>query len=1295
MKTIQLISKKATFIAFSIVLFIYQQEIKAQTEDSQTSIIGKVLCGYQGWFNTQGDGSNRGWNHYKGSNGLFEPGTATIDFWPDMSEADADEKYATAFTKIDGSAATVFSSANTKTVNRHFKWMNDYGIDGVFFQQFATNLKSTSSNAYINDKKVLDNIITSAKDNNNRLVSVMFDISRANISVENAPGTMVEDIKAYWRLLVDEHGLNDNTNKHLVTYKQKPIVAIWGVGFSREDKYTLDDVQDLIDYFKDDPTYGGCSVLLGVPRSWRTLNNDAVNDTQLHEVIKFADIVHPWTVGRYTNLTSADAHKNIIAADKAWCDTENLLYMPVVFPGFSWQNLKKDQIIATQSTDTPPDLNSIPRLKGDFLWRQFYNAIDEGAETLYVAMFDEMDEGTCIFKVDNNPPSSNLTQFTNYEGLPSDYYLWLTGEAGKKLRDPLTLSLTKPAYLYTYYVSANGDGSDGLTEATAFTTINQAVTAAADNDNTTIIIVGALNHTGTVGISTSLSFKGQSGAIVTATDTARMFDITAGGRTVSFEGITFQNADTSSGGAVINLTTDSDLTITNCVFKNNTSSGDGGAILASGIGNITVSGALFDGNSGATGGAVAITTSNRQLVLSNSTFVNNTSTISGAALYLGGTNTNSSITNTTIFNNSVSSSTLNQSKGGGIRLEGNRPFTIKNSLIYGNFVFDGNGTDFSDIGVPTNVQVTLENSITQSIEPALDSAHEDIFTTSIIDADLSLSNLSFNTTLNKVTFIAPNALTDHTPIDFGDNLSDIGAWDSNINIFKGTTSNLWSNTSNWSNGALPLPADNVAIVSGAEAILDTDATFVDLKVKDNLKINDGKSLIITGNVTGDTGKIFYTRNLSYIEGNQEGWHLMSSPVSGETYNDAYATSESLATSTSNLFRGLGKYVTDTNTWEYLKKDDTNAGDFISGYGYSMKRSVAGPVVFNGNLNTNDAGIDAAIYNTGDGFNLLGNPYTSFINIETFLSDNVKLAQDQIWVWDQTIGSGGNYIAKVKNMDFKIAPGQGFFVKVELLLPSPGLYFKNATIATVNFAEFNQSSAAVDTFLKNTRAEVKLSLTDGQKVRIAQLYYLDNVTTGFDSGWEGEVFSGVASTLSVFTDLVADSQGKKYQVQSLPISEIESIVIPVGVIAEAGKELTFSIEQTNFPTDVKVYLEDRVANTYNELTDSKTFKVTLSEALNDVGRFYMHASKSALNIDDNIVLENSSIYKSNATTLKIVGLPNGNATIKLFDILGKQVLNTSFKSVGVKEITVPKLATGVYIVHLETETSKLNKKIIFE
>ena len=89
---------------------------------------------------------------------------------------------------------------------------------------------------------------------------------------------------------------------------------------------------------------------------------------------------------------------------------------------------------------------------------------------------------------------------------------------------------------------------------------------------------------------------------------------------------------------------------------------------------------------------------------------------------------------------------------------------------------------------------------------------------------------------------------------------------------------------------------------------------------------------------------------------------------------------------------------------------------------------------------------------------------------------------------------------------------------------------------------------------------------------------------------------------------------------------------------------------------------------------------------------MHASKSALNIDDNIVLENSSIYKSNATTLKIVGLPNGNATIKLFDILGKQVLNTSFKGSNINDIVLPFLNNGIYIVNLKTDLGILNKKI---
>jgi hypothetical protein len=61
-------------------------------------------------------------------------------------------------------------------------------------------------------------------------------------------------------------------------------------------------------------------------------------------------------------------------------------------------------------------------------------------------MFDEIDEGTAIFKVSNNPPVG-VTKFISYEeGVPSDYYLWLTGQAGKMLRKEIPLSESQPTY---------------------------------------------------------------------------------------------------------------------------------------------------------------------------------------------------------------------------------------------------------------------------------------------------------------------------------------------------------------------------------------------------------------------------------------------------------------------------------------------------------------------------------------------------------------------------------------------------------------------------------------------------------------------------------------------------------------------------------------------------------------------------------------------------------------------------------------------------------------------------------
>jgi hypothetical protein len=75
--------------------------------------------------------------HWSRSSKTISPKTVTFELWPDTSELTAEEKFpAPGFTYTDGTQAYLFSSAHPKTVERHFRWMQQYGIDGVFVQRF-------------------------------------------------------------------------------------------------------------------------------------------------------------------------------------------------------------------------------------------------------------------------------------------------------------------------------------------------------------------------------------------------------------------------------------------------------------------------------------------------------------------------------------------------------------------------------------------------------------------------------------------------------------------------------------------------------------------------------------------------------------------------------------------------------------------------------------------------------------------------------------------------------------------------------------------------------------------------------------------------------------------------------------------------------------------------------------------------------------------------------------------------------------------------------------------------------
>lgn len=504
----------------------------------------------------------------------------------------------------------------------------------------------------------------------------------------------------------------------------------------------------------------------------------------------------------------------------------------------------------------------------------------------------------------------------------------------------------------------------------------------------------------------------------------------------------------------------------------------------------------------------------------------------------------------------------------------------------------------------------------------------------------------------------------HPEIFEGALLNHIGS--ENSITWDGSSSTDWDTAANYTPEILPSSTIGVIIPSG----LDNYPTATSAVTTHRVNMASGTSLIAQSTFSGT---VSYNRSLGTTN-----WYLIGSPVVGQDEDD-FATVSGLATG-SGSNQGLASYNTLNNTWTYYQ-GTTSANTLTNGQGYSVKLAATGGVYFDGTLLTDDL-TPINLTKTGDGYNLIGNPYPSYINSATMLTtSSASLDSQTIWVWNQATNM---YDPKVTGDTFQIAPGQGFFVK------------SDGAAGTLAINEAFQSHQGTDTFQKsNSKSEIHLNLTDGTNVRLAKLYYIDGATTGFDNGFDGPMFTGVTNSFSLFTKSI-NSSGRDLGIQSLP-KDYENMIVPIGVNALSGKEITFSAEALNLPEGINVYIEDRVKNTYTRLDEANaTYKVILSENLDGTGRFYIHtSSKSTLSINENNVLNNISIFKTNDSTLRIVGLQQGNASVKLFNVLGKQIINSTFNATGFKDVTLPNFASGVYIVQLQTESGKLSKKIILE
>lgn len=381
---------------------------------SNNTLNKKAMFGYQGWHATPNDGSRNGvWRHYfNGRNGGTTAANANFDLWPDMREYPDAALEATSMTYPDGKPAKLYSAYKYEAVDLHFKWMAEHELDGVFEQRFISDIRGGARRHF---NQVVRNV-KQASEKYKRVYCIMYDITGAGPNWKR-------DLLADWKFLVDS--LQVTKGSSYLQHKNKPLLAIWGMGFDHNAFATVAQSDSLLDWFHT-----------GAEKRYQATIMGGINDTwQKHSdewkaVYHKMDVISPWAVGRFGDDDGADKFRDrSVIPDIAYTKSRKIDYMPVIFPGFSWYNMHRGKA----------KYNQIPRRGGEFYWRQSYNVIKAGVDMVYIAMYDEIDEGTAMYKVAPTAAERPVDQtFISLDqdglALPSDWYLRLARETSEVVR---------------------------------------------------------------------------------------------------------------------------------------------------------------------------------------------------------------------------------------------------------------------------------------------------------------------------------------------------------------------------------------------------------------------------------------------------------------------------------------------------------------------------------------------------------------------------------------------------------------------------------------------------------------------------------------------------------------------------------------------------------------------------------------------------------------------------------------------------------------------------------------------
>ena len=504
-------------------------------------------------------------------------------------------------------------------------------------------------------------------------------------------------------------------------------------------------------------------------------------------------------------------------------------------------------------------------------------------------------------------------------------------------------------------------------------------------------------------------------------------------------------------------------------------------------------------------------------------------------------------------------------------------------------------------------------------------------------------------------------------------------------------------------------SQNLTVESGATLTIEKAGTATvtgNFSNSGTVTMNSDSDEFSAIKISGTTsGNITYNRFVNYADSGE--WDLIGSPVDGLSISSFVSTNTSgtATLATNGSAYAVGYYDNSTDAWiNYTTGTVGAAGNFDIGRGYQMGTVSGGTqnLAFTGTISSSDetqSVINNNAANSGAGrrWNLVANPYPSFINANddadntnNFLTTNVNQIDSSflaIYGWD---ADGTGYTARGhdfnSNSSVYIAPGQAFFIASD-----------DVSGENITFTEAMQtvSPASSDDFIsgdnmENTEVFLRLYNYD-ELIEDTHIKFQDNMTLGLDPGYDlGDYFQGSALT----TRLIENDQGFNFAHQQLPLSAMESAVIPLVINQPAGQEFRINLHTATIP-DPNVYLEDVEEGTFTNLYEDD-FVYTPTTDLEGVGRFFIHMSSNTMS-NEEVSTSLLNAYKQiDASYITIEGLATQSSETKvsLYNILGREVLSTTLNNnMGTQTISTIGLSTGIYVIELESGNDRLTKKLV--